>query len=203
MSFRASFPTVARLLASTGLVGNDDQRQDPPADDEENGEDDDANGNGDDDQNGSGDDNSGGGGNGGGQARNRGPSPAAVQEAFQKDAAALVGKERERCVKVFTSDAGRRSPIAAGKMLERAPDMSADDVIDTLNDVGSSASDSTDRRQAHRDRLNASKDAKPETGAGDEDTGGREGAVERHKKRREQRNEQAKKQGAVPVDKRD
>lgn len=106
--------------------------------------------------------------------------------AFERDANALVSAERERCIGIFTSDAGRRNVDGAASVI-RETDMSVEKAGTFLSSFGNS-------RTAARDRLNGDPSTRTRTGQGNDSTtsGAATDAKSAHKKRREQRNKSVK-----------
>jgi hypothetical protein len=123
---------------------------------------------------------------------------ARVLLAFDKDASALVNAERERCITVFTSEAGRRNIQGAAAVL-RETEMSADKATNFL--ATTSGGGSSARVEARR-RLAGSSVTRPETGAGRDtsEAGPRGGAAgQSAADRREERNQRTLAQGGVRV----
>jgi hypothetical protein len=198
-SLSERFPTVARLLAGAAFVddaptpkpdeddgeggdgegtdGDGEQQTPPPADTDTNQADGEDNG-------GEGDDTS--------ANATTGAASAAILAGFEKDADALVLAEQKRCITVFTSDAGKRNPAGAAELL--VEDLSAEKIISLLGTVGGSA------RATARERLNASTDVRPQTGAVTDGAAASVDTVKsEHAARRDKRNKAAKAKGGVKV----
>jgi hypothetical protein len=193
--FADRFPTVARLLSGSSLSTK--PAADRGGDDEDEGE---------------------------RGARDRGTQIDAedMQEAFEADAGKLVKAavtdERKRWATVLGSDEGKANVAGARSLLDRT-DMSADDAIATLKEMGPAAKpapsrerergggaddeDGDERPQGRsqrrgRDRLNRSGDVDtPTGGAGGRERSGDggdelEAARERRKEVRSQRNDRTR-----------
>lgn len=201
MSFASRFPKVAALLGANANEDDDQRRDDDEQD--EGGDAGSEQGDGDDGAQGEGggseqDQGGGGSGDGGSEAEAEASlatlsasDRAALRTAFARDADALVAAERDRCIAAFTSDAGRRSPSATAKLLQKTT-MSAKDVNDTLSDVGATT------RTGDRARLNRSSESRPDTGAAREPSVARNAVLDERKKARRKRNAvEIEKRGAV------
>lgn len=204
MSLSSRFPKVMALLmgtaASVESADDDDNREIENAGGEGDSSDEDTSGSeGGEDQGGEGsqdqgDDSQDGGDSGAGaNALNGIASVWAISEtdrvalldAFGHDADALVSGERDRCIAVFTSDAGRRNPDGAAAVL-RDTTMSAEKANAFLATFGGN------KRTDARQRLNSDSSTRVKTGAASESEGNVSEAKKSAKARRQERNKSIK-----------
>lgn len=207
-SLSSRFPKVMAMLLGSSAAASDDDEQKKDgegAGDEELEQDEqqqDGEGDGDGDGEGAGDDGDGeggeeGAGDGEGEGTGSAAAPrrtnnAALLRAFEQDANALVSAEQQRCIAIFTSDAGRANPDGAASVI-RSTDMDAKAGIEFLGTVGGGSS-----KSAARARLRNAEETRPKTGASTERTN-ESGPVADAKKTRAERNKAAKARGGKKV----
>lgn len=105
----------------------------------------------------------------------------ALLSAFEADADRLVAQERERCIAVFTSDAGKRNPDGVAAVL-RDTNMTAEKANGFLATFGGSS------RTDARGRLNTAPETRVKTGAGQDQAGAKGSVVEKHRADLKKRN---------------
>lgn len=110
-----------------------------------------------------------------------------LQAAFERDASAQVAAERQRCIDVFTSPAGRRNVDGAALLLgdDDMAAVGASKIATLLGTMGSPV------RSSARDRLNGS-DARPDTGASSDAAAGTSDAIKAARLRQSKKNETVK-----------
>jgi hypothetical protein len=197
-TFASRFPTVARLLSSTGLTST------PPEDEDDAGGDDAG-----------GEEDAGGGSDGGNaQGKNAGRLDAAgqvkLQTAFEADAEKLVKAERDRWNAVLVSDEGKANAGMARSLLNKTS-MSSEDIIEALaedggKDASSRARETSRSASEGRERLQRSRGVDRDTGgAGGKERQGAskdellEDARDRRREMQEKRNQgvQSRRGGAA------
>lgn len=175
--FASRFPSVARLLASAGIgTAPEAEAPEAPAGDE-------------------GDEDAAAAGAGKPGAKGKTVSQDALAAAFEADGEKLVAAERTRWDTVLQHDAGKANIGTARRLLAKT-DMSAEDIIESIEeDGGSSASGKARERERSidrgRDRLRGDRGLDRDTGGagGAERTAGKGDELEDRRARRREMQE--------------